>query len=151
MAVQTKIRVIAVTDDHGKLLQAQWLGRSESVHRQLRPDLPADYSAQMQGLFGHGARMAVAAEGDVVRGVTVWRLQYKTATPKELYVDDLVTDAGQRSTGVGRSLLAWLQAKAREHACLSVCLDSGTQRLQAHRFYFRENFLIRSFHFVKPL
>ncbi|MBL6749737.1 MAG: GNAT family N-acetyltransferase [Nevskia sp.] len=145
------VRIIPITDAAGRLLEPDWLARAEDVHRQLRPDLPADYAAQMRRLFAAGARMAVAAEGEQVAGVAVWRLQHKTATPHDLYVDDLVTDARKRSAGVGRTLLAWLEAQAREHGCGTLSLDSGTQRQQAHKFYFREGMLVTSFHFVKKL
>jgi len=30
-------------------------------------------------------------------------------------------------------------------------LDSGTQRTQAHKFYFREGMVVTSFHFAKKL
>ena len=33
----------------------------------------------------------------------------------------------------------------------SLTLDSGTQRLQAHKFYFREGMAVTSFHFMKKL
>jgi hypothetical protein len=44
-----------------------------------------------------------------------------------------------------------LQQVARESGCANFNLDSGTQRQQAHKFYFREGLVVTSFHFAKPL
>jgi GNAT superfamily N-acetyltransferase len=68
-----------------------------------------------------------------------------------MYVDDLVTDETKRSTGVGHALMEHLQAIARERGCTTYTLDSGTQRQQAHKFYFREGMVVQAFHFTKPM
>jgi GNAT superfamily N-acetyltransferase len=92
--------------------------------------------------FSGGARMMLATQGDAVLGVAVWRVIQNTYEGCRLYVDDLVTDAAHRSRGVGRFLLDGLEARARSLGCDVIALDSGTQRTAAHRFYFREGFVI---------
>jgi GNAT superfamily N-acetyltransferase len=62
-----------------------------------------------------------------------------------------VTDQQCRSRGVGHAMIEWLAEAARHAGCSGLSLDSGTQRTQAHKFYFREEFVITSFHFNKPL
>ncbi len=69
-----KPTVIAVTDEHGNILEPTWLQRAEGVHRQLRPALPPDYAAKMQRVFAGGGRMLVATQGEAVRGVAVYRI-----------------------------------------------------------------------------
>ena len=133
------------------MVARDWLKRAESVHRQLRTALPADYEGKMKRVFAGGARMCVAAEGDAVRGVAVYRINENTFEGLHLYVDDLVTDERQRSRGVGRALMEHLQSLARAAGCEATTLDSGTQRTQAHKFYFREGMVVSSFHFRKPL
>lgn len=142
--------LIEVNDAAG-VVRADWLARAESVHRQLRPQLPAEYAAKMQRVFGGGGRMVVAAEGEAVRGVAVWRVHENTHAGVQMYVDDLVTDDAQRSRGVGHALMRWLEQRARSLGCAVLCLDSGTQRRQAHKFYFREGMVITSFHFNTDL
>ncbi|MFD4988077.1 GNAT family N-acetyltransferase [Streptomyces sp. NPDC058374] len=83
--------------------------------------------------------------------VAGWRVIANTSAVRKLYVDDLVTAEASRSTGVGRELVAYLEERARELGCRVLDLDSGTQRTDAHRFYLREGFAIRSFHFAKLL
>ena len=145
------MEVIEITDAGGAIATGPWLERAEAVHRQLRTALPADYRAKMQRVFAGGGRMVVAAEGDAVRGLAVWRVHENTAIGVHLYVDDLVTDAAQRSRGVGHVLMQWLEQRARELSCVALVLDSGTQRTRAHRFYFREGMVVVCFNFTKEL
>ena len=126
------------------------LASAERVHRQLRPHL-ADYVARMRQVLGAGAEMAVALDGGEVRGVTVFRILEKTHSGRELYCDDLVTDEAKRSTGVGHALIAYMERICRERDCDTFSLDSGTQRQQAHKFYFREGMTVTSFHFNKKV
>ena len=143
--------VVEVTAPGGEVVAPEWLARAEGVHRQLRPDLPADYAARLRVVFANGGRMAAVTEGEDVRAVALWRLIENTYEGRRLYVDDLVTDADCRSRGVGRFLLAALEERARALGCDVIALDSGTQRTGAHRFYFREGFVIPSFSFRKTL
>lgn len=145
------LEMIPVTDDTGAVVAPAWLARAEGVHRQLRDRLPVDYAGTLARVFAGGARMVVAARGGRVAGVAIYRIHENTFAGVQLYVDDLVTDEAQRSTGVGRALLGWLEAHARARGCDTLALDSGTQRRRAHAFYFREGLPITSFHFSKPL
>jgi GNAT superfamily N-acetyltransferase len=145
------IEIVEVTDALGGVAASDWLHRAEPVHRQLRPDLPAEYAAKMRRVFSGGGRMCVAVDGSQVTGVAVYRIYENTASGTELYVDDLVTDEGRRSQGVGRALLGHLERKARTERYDSFALDSGTHRQQAHKFYFREGMVVTSFHFAKKL
>ena len=145
------MNVVAVTDARGAVLDAALLAAAEPVHRQLRPHLPADYAGRMREIFAGGAEMAVALEGERVVGVTVFRVIEKTFTGRELYCDDLVTDEASRSKGAGRAMIAYMERVGRERGCDVLALDSGTQRQQAHKFYFREGLVVSSFHFSKKL
>ena len=145
------MRVLAVTNDQGSVIEPDWLKRSERVHRQLRPQLPADYALRLQEVFAGGARMAVVLDGDDVVSVAIWRIIENTYEGRRLYVDDLVSDEVKRSHGAGRMMLGWLEAKARALGCDVLALDSGVQRTRAHRFYFREGMFISAYCFKKAL
>ena len=92
----------------------------------------------------------VEDEGEVV-ALAGFRLLECLHSGKTLYVDDLVTREDQRSKGHGETLMQWLETRARTAGCQTFSLDSGTQRTQAHRFYFRMGMVIPSFHFAKKL
>jgi GNAT superfamily N-acetyltransferase len=120
---------------------------------QLRPHLSAD---DLRAVYaeGHpqGLRFTGAYDGtERCLAVAGWRLVATTASVRKLYVDDLVTDAAARSSGVGHTLLAELTRRAQAAGCHVIDLDSGVQRGDAHRFYFRERMSIVSLHFARAL
>jgi GNAT superfamily N-acetyltransferase len=145
------MEVVEITDERGAVVAPEWLRRAEGVHRQLRTVLPPEYEKKMRRVFDGGGRMCVAVAGTEVAGVAVYRMYENTWAGRQLYVDDLVTDEARRSKGVGRALLGHLERKARAAGFDNLTLDSGTQRQQAHKFYFREGMVVTSFHFVKKL
>jgi GNAT superfamily N-acetyltransferase len=123
------------------------------VLQELRPHLD---EAGLRAVYGEGRPQgyrftaALSPDGSCL-GVAGWRIVATAAAGRKLYVDDLVTAAGARSTGVGRALLAELERRAREAGCSVLDLDSGVQRHEAHRFYFRERMHVSSHHFTKRL
>ncbi len=145
------IRIVDINDANGNVIESTWLAAAEAVHRQLRPHLPENYAEKMQRVFAGGARMSVAVRDGRVVGVAVHRVHENTVDGVQMYVDDLVSDAEQRSQGIGNALMQHLQSLAREAGCAKFTLDSGTQRQQAHKFYFREGMVVTSFHFARPL
>lgn len=145
------LSIVDVTDVAGLVVAPDWLLRAERVHRQLRPQMSPAYAAQMERIFAGGGRMSIAAEGEVVRGVAVFRVYENTFEGLQMYVDDLVTDETSRSAGVGRALLEHLQRRAAALECVGFNLDSGVQRSAAHKFYFREGMVATAFHFWKPV
>lgn len=143
------LRIVQVTGAEGEVAEPQWLSAAERVHRQLRPQLPAGYAEKMQLVFRDGGEMCLAVRADRVVGVAVFREFENTHIGRRFYVDDLVTDESERSTGAGRTLLAYLEKVARDRGCPGLDLESGTHRTRAHRFYFREDFFITAFSFRK--
>lgn len=145
------MNVFAVSNERGEITDANLLAAAEGVHRQLRPDLPRDYVGRIKQVLASGAEMAVAVADGRVVGVTVFRVLEKTHSGRDLYCDDLVTDEKQRSSGVGHALVEYMEKVCRERRCDTFSLDSGVQRRQAHKFYFREAMTITSFHFEKKV
>ncbi|HEY6814934.1 MAG TPA: GNAT family N-acetyltransferase [Croceibacterium sp.] len=127
------------------------LMQGEPLHRAFRPNLPADYPAHMEQMAGEGAHILQLEDGGDICAIAVWRTYLTTYCGRRFEVDDLVTAEGQRSKGYGATLMRALEAKARALGCGAVMLTSGTWRVDAHRFYFRERFAISSFLFVKNL
>jgi GNAT superfamily N-acetyltransferase len=145
------VKIVQITGAKHEIVAPDWLARAETVHRQLRPQLPADYLAKMRKIFEDRGEMCVCIEGEAVLGVAVYRSFENTFSGHRFYVDDLVTDETKRSRGVGRMLMEYLAIEAKKRGCEWLELESGVQRQQAHKFYFREGMTIPSFSFRKPL
>ncbi|MBB3168915.1 GNAT family N-acetyltransferase [Simiduia aestuariiviva] len=122
------------------------------VMRQLRPHLIADrFVPLVRQMQSEGFQLAMAQAENQVVAVAGFRITTNLHHGKNLYVDDLVTDAACRSQGYGEEMVAWLEAFGKVQGCVTLHLDSGCQRDQAHKFYFSQGFTIASFHFVKSL
>ncbi|MGP3689988.1 GNAT family N-acetyltransferase [Streptomyces sp. IBSNAI002] len=120
---------------------------------ELRPHLTEDlFRSILAEGQSQGLRFTAAYDEDgACVGAAGWRIVANTYLVRKLYVDDLVTAATARSTGVGHALLAHLEEHARAAGCTTLTLDSGTQRTDAHRFYFRERMAVTAFKLEKPL
>lgn len=122
---------------------------ARGVMRQLRPQIPeADYLSTVRRMMQtDGYLQAAVFDGDAVVAVAGYRFMETLYAGKTLYVDDLNTDDTRRSRGHGKALMDWLKREARERGCVQLQLDSGVQREQTHRFYFREGLTINCYHF----
>src|SRR5262249_25312589 len=79
------------------------------VMRQLRTDLAeADFVHRIRLQQSGGYQLCYLAEAGTVRSVAGFRMMENLASGRVLYVDDLVTDSGARSKGLGQRLLEWL-------------------------------------------
>ena len=126
---------------------------TRAVLLDLRPNIaPDDYLTTIRRMMEtDGYRLAALYADGVVRAVAGYRFIEMLYAGRIMYVDDLNTDPAFRSQGYGRALMDWLKAEARAHGCGQLHLDSGVQREQTHRFYFREGLTINAYHFRVPL
>ncbi len=130
----------------------QDITRCIPVMQQLRPHIPtADFLSRIRRQMPQGYRLAMLERDDHVVALAGFRLTENLAWGLFLYVDDLITDETQRSTGAGKALFDWLVDYAHQHGCQALHLDSGVQRFDAHRFYLREDMHIAGHHFALPL
>jgi GNAT superfamily N-acetyltransferase len=110
----------------------------EQINQLQRPE-----GYRLLGSFEKGVEEPVALAG--------FRLLHTLAWGHILYVDDLVTHADFRAKGHARRLMDWLFAEAHRLGCDQLHLDSGPQRIVAHRFYFNQGLHINSYHFARDL
>jgi GNAT superfamily N-acetyltransferase len=123
-----------------------------AVMRALRPHIAeAEFVARVRRQERTGYRLAFVEEAGGPVAVAGFRVGENLAWGRHLYVDDLVTLPAFRSRGYGAGLLAWLRQTAANEGCRQMHLESGIQRVDAHRFYEREGMTMTSFHFAgKP-
>ncbi len=120
---------------------------------QLRPQIGLEnYLPTVRRMMQReGYLLATVLDQGEVRAIAGYRFIEMLYCGRILYVDDLNTDERYRSQGYGRRLLDWLKQEAKERGCDQLHLDSGVQRAQTHRFYFREGLTINAYHFRIPL
>jgi GNAT superfamily N-acetyltransferase len=128
------------------------LERCYPVMSQLRTTLTAEeFVARVELQQSEGYRLAYLEHDGVVAALAGFRVMNVLWSGRTMYVDDLVTDAAQRSRGFGERMIRWLAELARAEGCATFALDSGTHREEAHAFYFRVGLRISDFHFQMKL
>lgn len=103
-------------------------GAREFLERYRRQALESFRLAYVQD----DAKVVVAAAG--------YRIMHTMAWGRICYLDDLIVTSRLRGTGLGTTLLRFVQQQAVEMGCDSVHLDTGYQRHSAHRSYLRNGF-----------
>lgn len=123
-----------------------------SVLAQLRPDVKEGvFLSIIRSQFKKGYQLAAVILNNNVVAVAGFHLRENLAWGKYLYIEDLVSEQTQRSTGLGHMLLKWLHNEAKENNCDQLHLDSGIQRKDAHRFYEKEGMMFVSHHYSSQL
>ncbi len=110
-----------------------------------------DYKRMLKDMLVHGYRMAGAYEDNKCIGLSGFWISTKLYCDKYVEMDNVVIDKDHRSKGVGKILCDWIQKEAKKLGCRTVILDAYAENRDAHRFYYREGFVITGFHFTKKL
>ncbi len=123
-----------------------------SVMRQLRDHLHEEnFLSQIRWMQAEGYHLAFLEDAGPVKALGGFRIFEMLARGRFMYVDDLVTDAADRSKGYGDAMLDWLADYAKTQTCEYLNLDSGVHRFGAHRFYLRKRMDIVCHHFSLKL
>lgn len=126
------------------------ISASYPVMVQLRPHMNCieSYIEQVQAQMTEGYGMIGVKVDGKFRALAGYRVSTNLYLGKNLYADDLITDENHRSLGYGKLMMDYLVEHARALGCTALHLDSGTERKDAHRFYFREGMHQPSQHFL---
>jgi GNAT superfamily N-acetyltransferase len=100
--------------------------------------LPESYRAAFEAIRGdRNNELVVACRGEAVVGVLqltfIPYLTYRGGW--RALVEGVRVDEGVRGSGVGRALIEWAIARARERGCHVVQLTTDKTRLEARAFY----------------
>ena len=130
------------------------IARVFPVMRELRPHIQnaEEFTIRVRRQGEQGYRL-IYVENEKTEPVACagFRMMDLLYAGRSLYVDDLVCLEPFRGKGYAEALMRWMENHAREQGWDMFHLDSGCQRIPAHRFYYRMGLSITSFHFAKPL
>ena len=129
------------------------LQQSFPVMKALRPHLTKqDYLEKIHRQQEQGYHLvAVIDELDEISALAGYRFGEFMAWGKVLYLDDLITDPKKLKRGYAGALLDWLEEEGKRNNCDELHLDTGHQRLDAHRLYHKKGWQISSHHMSKGL
>lgn len=120
--------------------------------KQLNPGLSKQkYKYMLKDMIRSGYKMVAAYHDKNCIGISGYWIATKIYSGKYLEIDNLVVDVNYRSKGIGKKLCAFILKIAKKSGCETVMLDAYAENSPAHRFYYREGFFVRGFHFLKKL
>lgn len=120
--------------------------------KQLSPALTEeDYAAMLPQMVPNNYYQAAAYDGDTCVAVSGYWICTKLYSGKYIEIDNFVVSEAYRSKRVGKLLLDWILDEGRRNGCKTAMLDAYVENFKAHRFYYREGFIARGFHYLKPL
>ena len=118
----------------------------------LRPHLLKDkFIEKVHKQFDQGYQMACIGDNDIAFSLIGYRFLETMAWGRILYIDDLITHPDHQRSGYAGMLLDWVFEVAQNKGCDEIHLDSGYQRLDAHRLYLNKGFHMTSHHFSKSI
>jgi len=126
--------------------------RCWDVLKALRPHLEENtFVSVILEMFTEGYQLAFVEEnGKAVSAIGFRDLQF-LYNGKHFYIDDLSTLPETRGKGHAGKLIDYVVDLAKQKGYGYVTLDSGYNRLDAHRLYLNKGFVLASHHFSKKL
>ncbi len=120
--------------------------------KQLNPQLQKDDCKKMfPKMIKSGYRMIGAFDDKNCVGISGFWIGIKIWCGKYIEPDNVVIDKNYRSFGIGKMLMDWIAVEGKKLHCKVSVLDAYTNNNKSHRFYFREGYVIKGFHFYKEL
>lgn len=120
--------------------------------KQLQPKLTQkEMSSCLSLMLPMGYRMFGIYQGKKIAGCTGIWTGAKFYCGKYMEIDNFVVDEKFRSNGIGKSLTDFVISLAKKEKCKVVMLDAYTTNHASHKFYLREGFVIKGYHFIKFL
>ncbi len=120
--------------------------------KQLSPGVTEErYSTLLDEMLPHGYRMAAVFSGDRCLGISGIWVAAKFYSGRYLELDNVVIDKDFRSHGIGKLLLDFITELALREGVETLMLDAYLENEQAHRFYERDGFVKKGYHFLKRL
>ncbi|MES2961008.1 MAG: GNAT family N-acetyltransferase [Pseudomonadota bacterium] len=83
-----------------------------------------------------------------VAGYWVLRMLY---CGRYIQVSSFIVDEDKRGFGIGKKILREIEKIGKKLNCEKMVLDSFTENKKSHSLYFKEDFHIRGFHFMKEI
>jgi GNAT superfamily N-acetyltransferase len=109
------------------------------------------YKKELEAMIPMGYGQVGIFENNECIGLSGFWINTKLYSGKYLEMDNVVVLPAYRSRGIGKLLCDWCEQKAKENNCKVLMLDAYLENEKAHKFYEREGFFKRGYHFIKHI
>lgn len=132
-----------------ELLEKEEMLKAFSLLTELYPKMTMEeYSNQLDIMIPHNYSMVAVFVEDEIVGVSGMWIGHKLWCGKYMELDNVIVTEKWRSSGTGNLMFEFAKKKAKEQSCSSIGLDSYTYNHASHKFFFKEDFVIKGYHFV---
>lgn len=111
----------------------------------------SDLENMFQDMLLHNYQILIYKHNNQVVGLTGFWLATKFWSGKYCEIDNFIIHPDYRNKGIGQKIVQKILEIAKTENCLMVSLDSYTHNFKGHKFFFREGFVIKGYHFVLDL
>jgi GNAT superfamily N-acetyltransferase len=119
---------------------------------QLNPGLTkAQFTSRLPKMLAQGYRCIAYEEKDKYLGLCGFWQGTRFWCGDFIDLDNVVVDEKARNKGIGKKLVDWVEKEAKRLKCDQLGLDCYVTHHDAHRFYLREKFIIKGYHFIKAV
>lgn len=123
-----------------------------NVMKVLRPHLDEnEFVPMVKEMLQEGYHLAYVEEDTAAVSAIGFRFQQFLYNGKHCYIDDLVTLSAHTGKGYAGKLIDYVVDLCKQKGLKTITLDSGFNRLDAHRLYLQKRFDITALHFLKKI
>lgn len=109
------------------------------------------YESFLSDMIPKNYKQVAVFNEDKCIGLTGFWFGTKLWTGKYLEIDNFIVHPDYRKNGIGKLLTNFIDEKAKELNCTCIVLDAFTGNFDAHRFYYKQGYEPRGFHFIKTI
>ncbi len=132
-----------------ELTRAEIPGIFPLVHLHNPGITQALFAKRLKDMLPFGYRALAAFDGARMVAVSGFWLHSRFWCGRHLDIDNFFVHPDYRANGLGKKLVAWLEARALAEKCDLIVLDMYTSNHLAQRFYHREGFVATGYHMTK--
>ena len=107
------------------------------------------YSRDMLALGNYV--LVLAYNEDILIGACGYWIATKFYSGKYMEIDNFIINLGHQSKGYGSIFLDYLEEIAKNESCETIMLDAFLENKDGHRFYNRNGYVAKGYHFLKKI
>ena len=96
-------------------------------------------------------QMIASYINDKMVGIAGFWVLTRFYSGKYIQVGNMVIDEQYRSSGIGKTMLDFIENEGKKQGCQHFILDSRLDNTKSHDFYLREGFEVMGYHFMKDI
>jgi ribosomal protein S18 acetylase RimI-like enzyme len=111
----------------------------------------AQYETLLKEMVPNNYHQVVVLENNEPVGLAGFWINTRLWCGKYIDADNVIVHPDYRSKGIGKILMHEIEKEGTKLGCNIAVLDVYVDNFKAQKFYYREGYIARGYHFLKPL